>query len=139
MACVVGGTNLDATIAAIDAAMQSESIVVEGDADGFFGADGAFTAAFRAAMEKTGSVNVCVKTPLNGVNLEQLHTVLDDNKKLCLSNGEVLQMTPHMRVILFEKDCSRYSPATRSRLGMVYAAPGGLPEVQEKLVKVDFQ
>lgn len=140
--CVVGTTDVDATIAAIDAATKSESIIVEGDAVSLCAVHGAFTAVFKAAMKKTSSVNICVKTPLDAATFEPLNSVLDDNKKLCLSNGEVLQMTSHMRVILFEKDCSRYAPAAVSRLGFVYAdcaAPIGLHTAEEKLVKVDFQ
>lgn len=136
--CVVGDCDVDATIVAIDAAMKSESIIVQGDAAGLFEVNGAFTVAFKAAIKKTSSVNICVTTPLDGVAMEHLHTVLDDNKKLCLSSGEELLMTPKMRIIIFEKDCSRWSPATVSRLGMVYSAITEPPLIQ-KIVKVDFQ
>jgi dynein heavy chain len=138
--CIVGGANdVDATIVAINEAMKSESIIVEGDADSLCADDGPFTIAYKAAMKKTNPVNIIVKTPLNPLAWASLNSVLDDNKKLCLLNGEMLLMTPQMRIIIFEKDCSQYSPAAVSRCGMVYAAQSRSLTVGEKVVKLDFQ
>jgi len=100
---------------------KSASVVL-GSIDEDFGANGKVVKAFREAVASTGRFHIYINgdfvvEPAHW--MENMNTVLDDNKCLCLENGERYKLHDNVRVIFFMKSADKLSPATVSRLSWV--------------------
>uniref|UniRef100_A0A8C3AFB1 Dynein axonemal heavy chain 6 n=1 Tax=Cyclopterus lumpus TaxID=8103 RepID=A0A8C3AFB1_CYCLU len=90
--------------------------------------DGLMALSVRDAVGDTSDDHkwVVCDGPVDALWIENMNTVLDDNKMLCLANSERIKLTPSIHMVFEVQDLAVASPATVSRCGMVYIDPNEL-------------
>ncbi|DAZ98018.1 TPA: hypothetical protein N0F65_004508 [Lagenidium giganteum] len=84
--------------------------------------DGLASTIMREAVaDETSDVKWTVfDGPIDALWIENMNTVLDDNMTLCLANGERIKLKSEMKMLFEVMDLAVASPATVSRIGVVY-------------------
>ncbi|XP_044515237.1 dynein axonemal heavy chain 6 [Gracilinanus agilis] len=90
--------------------------------------DGLMALSVRAAVNDTSEDHKWIVSdgPVDALWIENMNTVLDDNKMLCLANSERIKLTPQIHMMFEVQDLRVASPATVSRCGMVFVDPDEL-------------
>uniref|UniRef100_T1JML4 Dynein-1, subspecies f n=1 Tax=Strigamia maritima TaxID=126957 RepID=T1JML4_STRMM len=88
--------------------------------------DGLLSNIFREVnrpIDKVERKYIMFDGDVDALWVENMNSVMDDNKLLTLANGERIRLQNHCKLLLEVGDLNYASPATTSRAGMVYVDP----------------
>ncbi|XP_055533348.1 dynein axonemal heavy chain 10 [Wyeomyia smithii] len=91
--------------------------------------DGLFSNIYREMnrpAERDERRYVCFDGDVDALWIENMNSVMDDNKLLTLANGERIRLNSYCALLFEVGDLAYASPATVSRAGMVYLDPKNL-------------
>ena len=112
-----------------DARFNPKSIRAQemyGEADPLSGewTTGVFAAMWAKFNNRNNSYNtwIIADGPVDAIWIEDLNTVLDDNRILTLANGDRIPMTDNVKMMFEVETLVNASPATVSRAGIIYVS-----------------
>lgn len=84
--------------------------------------EGVFTQRYRdfALTKEDKKKWILLDGPIDYMWVENLNSILDDNKKMSLPNGESIKMSQGMCILLETNNMKNVTPATVSRCGLIF-------------------